>query len=90
MGLILFNSIKNDINEEDKVKKQVQNDGMKIESKAFENNQQIPSNYTCDGQNINPPLAFSDVPEQAKSLLLILEDPDAPMGTLRTLASVEY
>jgi len=54
---------------------------MKIESTAFQNNQSIPSLYTCDGANINPPLTFSDIPAGAKSLALIMDDPDAPSGT---------
>lgn len=54
---------------------------MKIISSAFENNGRIPSKYTCNGENINPPLEIADVPENTKSLLLIVDDPDAPMGT---------
>ncbi|KKR76880.1 MAG: Phospholipid-binding protein, PBP family [Candidatus Levybacteria bacterium GW2011_GWA2_40_8] len=53
---------------------------MKIQSPVFENNQSIPSKYTCDGQNINPPLEFADIPKEAKSLVLIMDDPDAPSG----------
>ncbi|OGI82266.1 kinase inhibitor [Candidatus Nomurabacteria bacterium RIFCSPLOWO2_02_FULL_42_17] len=51
---------------------------MKIESSAFADNQIIPARYTCDGENFNPPLFFGDVPSEAKSLVLIVEDPDVP------------
>lgn len=54
---------------------------MEIKSSAFQHNKNIPSKYTCDGRNINPPLQFSDIPENSKSLVLISDDPDAPMGT---------
>jgi Raf kinase inhibitor-like YbhB/YbcL family protein len=54
---------------------------MKITSPAFEDSQMIPSLYTCDEDNINPPLEISDVPEDAKSLALIMDDPDAPKET---------
>ncbi len=53
---------------------------MKIESQAFKHMEQIPIEYTCDGIGINPPLAFSGIPENAKSLALIVDDPDAPSG----------
>jgi len=53
---------------------------MKILSANFLNNQKIPSKYTCDSSNINPELKFSDIPETAKSLALIMDDPDAPIG----------
>lgn len=54
---------------------------MKIVSPAFEHNKTIPKKYTCQGDNINPPLQFSDVPDIAKSLALIVDDPDATVGT---------
>lgn len=54
---------------------------MKLESPAFEHNQKIPSKHTCDGKNINPPLKIESVPEATKSLVLIMDDPDAPRGT---------
>jgi Raf kinase inhibitor-like YbhB/YbcL family protein len=54
---------------------------MKITSSAFEHNTLIPSKYTCEGQNINPPLSIKDIPAGAKSLALIVDDPDAPMKT---------
>jgi Raf kinase inhibitor-like YbhB/YbcL family protein len=53
---------------------------MKIESPAFANNQTIPLIYAVDGQNINPPLIFSEIPENSQSLVLIMDDPDAPIG----------
>lgn len=53
---------------------------MQIES-VFEAQQPIPVKYTCDGENLSPPLKFLNVPSQAKSLVLIMDDPDAPHGT---------
>ncbi len=52
---------------------------MNIRSTAFEHEGKIPSKYTCDGDDISPPLFFSDIPKNAKSLVLIMEDPDVPM-----------
>jgi Raf kinase inhibitor-like YbhB/YbcL family protein len=52
-----------------------------IISSAFESNKLIPSKYTCDGDDMNPPLNIKGVPEETKSLVLIVDDPDAPMGT---------
>ncbi len=54
---------------------------MIIESTEFKNNENIPTKYTCDGEDINPPLLFNNVPEETQSLVLISDDPDAPMGT---------
>lgn len=51
---------------------------MKISSPAFEDNADIPVQYTCEGPNVSPPLSFSDVPDGSKSLALLVEDPDAP------------
>lgn len=53
---------------------------MRITSPAFEHMGKIPSKYTCDGEDINPPLKFDNVPNEAKSLALIVDDPDAPVG----------
>lgn len=54
---------------------------MKISSIAYENNESIPVKYTCDGEDISPPLTISGVPEGTQSLALIFDDPDAPAGT---------
>lgn len=51
---------------------------LKITSSAFSQNEHIPAKYTCDGANVNPPLAIAGVPDDAKSLVLICDDPDAP------------
>ena len=51
---------------------------MKISSPVFEHNGTIPQKYTCQGKNVNPPLTFSDIPAEAKSLALIMDDPDVP------------
>lgn len=54
---------------------------IKVSSTAFKNGGFLPVQYTCDGNNISPPLNFSSIPEDTQSLALILEDPDAPGGT---------
>ena len=53
---------------------------MTLTSTAFAHNQTIPSRFTCDGANVSPPLALGHVPAPAKSLVLIVDDPDAPSG----------
>lgn len=54
---------------------------MEIISPAFEQNQPIPKKFTGEGEDVSPPLNFEGIPAGTKSLALIVEDPDAPMGT---------
>ena len=51
---------------------------MIITSSAFSHNDAIPKAYTCEGSDISPPLAWEGIPEVARSLVLIVDDPDAP------------
>ena len=50
-------------------------------SSVFKNGEGIPSKYTCEGEDVNPPLYFEGLPTNTQSLVVIVEDPDAPMGT---------
>jgi Raf kinase inhibitor-like YbhB/YbcL family protein len=54
---------------------------IKISSSAFTLGKGIPRKYTCDGANVSPPLEWSNVPAKTRSLVLICEDLDAPLGT---------
>ena len=54
---------------------------LKLSSPAFKHNQMIPTKHTCDGADVNPSLLIENPPSEAKSLALILDDPDAPAGT---------
>ena len=56
-------------------------DGLELKSPAFKEGGTIPERYTCKGDNISPPLEWTGVPDGAKSFALIMDDPDAPMGT---------
>lgn len=53
---------------------------MAVTSSAFKNEEMIPAKYTCDGEELSPPLSWSGIPQGAKSIALIIDDPDAPRG----------
>ena len=52
-----------------------------VKSPSFQPNTLIPKKYSCDGEDMNPPLTIEGVPKESKSLALIVDDPDAPGGT---------
>jgi len=54
---------------------------LRVSSSVFADGAPIPKKYTCDGQDVPPPLELSGVPTQSKSIAVICEDPDAPSGT---------
>jgi hypothetical protein len=54
---------------------------LKLTSSAFGHEQQIPQRFTCDGQDVSPPLQWADAPAGTRSFALICDDPDAPGGT---------
>lgn len=54
---------------------------MIVRSPAFNHEERIPSKYTCDGEDMSPPVAIDNVPGGTVSLVLIMDDPDAPRGT---------
>lgn len=53
---------------------------LRLTSTAWENNMSIPKQFTCEGRDINPPLSIIGVPDGVKSFVLIVDDPDAPIG----------
>ncbi len=55
---------------------------MKLTSSSFDEGNVIPSLYTCEGKNINPPLEISGIPDETKSLVLIIDDPDVPKNLI--------
>jgi Raf kinase inhibitor-like YbhB/YbcL family protein len=54
---------------------------IRIGSPALSEGDAVPTRFTCDGENVSPPLRWSDVPEDATELRITLTDPDAPRGT---------
>jgi Raf kinase inhibitor-like YbhB/YbcL family protein len=53
-------------------------DELTLTSSAFDHGSTIPKEYTCDGEEVNPPLSIGNIPKEAKSLVLIVDDPDIP------------
>jgi Raf kinase inhibitor-like YbhB/YbcL family protein len=53
---------------------------LRLTSPLFKDGGEIPSRYTCEGENINPPLQIANIPPETKCLAIIVEDPDAPKG----------
>ncbi len=62
---------------------------MTLTSPAFAQGGEIPEAYTCDGENLSPPLAWSGVPAGTRSLLLVCDDPDAPGGVFHHWAAYD-
>ncbi len=54
---------------------------LEIRSSAFDESELIPKKYTCDGEDVSPPLSWTQPPKETKCMVLICDDPDAPMGT---------
>ena len=67
--------------QEDKPQKGESTMTLQVTSTAFEDGGMIPARYTADGRDISPPIAWKDVPDGTRSMVLICDDPDAPMGT---------
>jgi Raf kinase inhibitor-like YbhB/YbcL family protein len=67
--------------EQDSQKNSSEQSEFKLTSSAFEDGGKIPVRHTCDDQNTNPPIQIHNVPEGTKSLVLLMEDHDAPAGT---------
>jgi Raf kinase inhibitor-like YbhB/YbcL family protein len=63
---------------------------MKLTSTAFTQNADIPKRHTCEGKDISPPLAWSGIPTGAKSLVLIVDDPDAPDPAMPKMTWVHW
>lgn len=62
---------------------------LRLVSSAFQQGGNIPRKYTCDGDNVSPPFAWSGIPEGTQSLLLVCDDPDAPSGIFHHWAAFD-
>jgi Raf kinase inhibitor-like YbhB/YbcL family protein len=62
---------------------------MRLSSSAFSEGAMIPRRFTCDGEDLSPPLEWSDAPADTRSFVLLCEDPDAPSGTWRHWAAYD-
>lgn len=69
------------IKQKKEVKQKMEEVELKLTSPAFEEGGKIPEKYTCDGEDVSPPLKIGGAPENTESLALIVDDPDAPAGT---------
>jgi hypothetical protein len=65
---------------EQNIQESVGDMAVKLSSTVFSDGEMIPKKYSCDAENISPPLEWSDIPDGTKSLALIVDDPDAPAG----------
>jgi Raf kinase inhibitor-like YbhB/YbcL family protein len=54
---------------------------MQVTSSAFKNGERLPKRYSCDGEDLSPPLSWSDAPGNVRSFAVFCDDPDAPSGT---------
>jgi hypothetical protein len=77
IGIIYLQMFTKLFEEEVEVK---QLEGFNLLSKAFKDKESIPTKYTCDGDDISPPLYWEGFPNETKTFVLIVEDPDAPLG----------
>ena len=70
-----------EVEDQTKIQEEKMQTTLTLKSSAFEEGQPIPKRYTCDGQNLSPPLFRKGIPEGTQSVALIVDDPDAPAGT---------
>lgn len=80
-GVILGSMWLNNLFEMDQMRTDAIVAEIEVKSTAFRNGDPLPSVYTCDGKNVNPPISISKLPSRTKSLAIIVDDPDAPVAT---------